>query len=41
MRNRLAHGYCDVDLDRVWDTVKDDLSPLIFGFERIVPPMEL
>ena len=25
MRNRLIHGYFDVDLDRVWDTVKEDL----------------
>jgi uncharacterized protein with HEPN domain len=29
MRNRLIHGYFDIDLDRVWDTVKDDLPPLV------------
>ena len=36
MRNRLAHAYFDVDLDRVWDTVKDDLPPLIDQLEQIV-----
>ena len=29
LRNRLIHGYFDVDLDIVWDTVKTDLPPLI------------
>ena len=29
MRNRLIHGYVDVDLDRVWDTITDDLPPLV------------
>lgn len=28
MRNRLVHGYFDIDLDRVWDTVVDDLPRL-------------
>ena len=36
MRNRLAHGYFEVDLDRVWDTVQDDLPPLIVQLEKIV-----
>ncbi len=36
MRNRLVHAYFDVDLDRVWDTVKDDLPPLIARLEKIV-----
>ena len=36
MRNRLAHGYFEVDLDRVWDTVKDDLPPLIVQLEKVV-----
>lgn len=35
MRNRLIHGYFDIDLDRVWDTVTDDLPPLIAALERI------
>ena len=29
MRNRLIHAYFDIDLDRVWDTIADDLPPLI------------
>ena|SRR3990167_4226760 len=37
MRNRLVHAYFDVDLDRVWDTVTDDLPPLVAMLERFVP----
>jgi uncharacterized protein with HEPN domain len=33
MRNRLIHGYFDVDVDRVWDTVVNDLPPLIAAVE--------
>ncbi len=29
MRNRLIHGYYDINLQTVWDTVQDDLPPLI------------
>jgi len=29
MRNRLIHAYYDVDHDRVWDTVVEDLPMLI------------
>ena len=29
MRNRLAHHYYSVDLDRVWDTVVSDFPKLI------------
>lgn len=28
MRNRLAHGYFEIDFDVVWDTVAADLPPL-------------
>jgi uncharacterized protein with HEPN domain len=35
MRNRLIHAYFAIDLDRVWDTVSDDLPPLIAILERI------
>ena len=35
MRNRLIHAYFDIDLDRVWDTVTDDLPPLVNQLERI------
>jgi len=37
MRNRLIHGYFDVDLVKVWDTVRDDLPPLIALLEPLVP----
>ncbi len=28
LRHRLVHGYFDIDFDRVWNTVKEDLPPL-------------
>lgn len=34
MRNRLIHGYYDVDLDRVWDTLTYDLPPMAAELER-------
>jgi uncharacterized protein with HEPN domain len=37
MRNRLIHVYDDVDLAIVWDTVQNDLPPLIAQLEKIVP----
>jgi len=36
MRNRLIHAYFDIDLDRVWDTVIEDLPPLIHSLENIL-----
>jgi uncharacterized protein with HEPN domain len=36
MRNRLIHAYFDVDLDRVWDTIIDDLPPLIHKLKMIL-----
>ena len=33
MRNRVVHGYFDVDLDIVWDTVDVDLPPLITALD--------
>jgi uncharacterized protein with HEPN domain len=41
MRNRLIHVYFDVDLDRVWDTITDDLPPLITVLEKIISSEEL
>jgi uncharacterized protein with HEPN domain len=35
-RNRLIHGYIDVDLDIVWTIVKRDLPPLIKQLDRII-----
>jgi uncharacterized protein with HEPN domain len=36
MRNRLTHAYYDIDLDRVWDTITDDLPPLILLLEDLI-----
>jgi uncharacterized protein with HEPN domain len=36
MRNRLVHAYFDIDLDRVWDTLTDDLPPLTALVEKIL-----
>ncbi len=33
-RNRLAHGYIDVDLDIIWSIVTKDLPPLIKNLEK-------
>jgi uncharacterized protein with HEPN domain len=41
MRNVLIHEYDDVDLPIVWDTVRNDLPPLIAELKKIVPPEEL
>ena len=35
-RNRLAHGYIDVDLDIIWAIVTKDLPPLIKKLKRII-----
>lgn len=37
MRNRLVHGYFEVDMRKVWDTVRKDLNPLIMQIEPLVP----
>ena len=36
MRDRLIHGYYDVDLDVVWETVTEDLPGLIGQLENIL-----
>ncbi len=36
MRNRLIHAYFDVDLDRVWDTVQQDLPYILAEVRRIL-----
>lgn len=38
MRNRLIHGYNQVDLDVLWDTIEFDLPPLITKLEQILEP---
>ncbi|MDA0745113.1 MAG: DUF86 domain-containing protein [bacterium] len=36
MRNRLIHGYFDINLDRVWDTLTEDLPPLLRMLTQIL-----
>jgi uncharacterized protein with HEPN domain len=40
MRHRLVHGYFEVDLQKVWDTVHRDPPLLIAQIEPLVPPEE-
>lgn len=40
MRNRLVHGYFDIDLRLVWDTACTDLPVLIERLERLLPKDE-
>lgn len=35
MRDRIVHGYFDINLDIVWETVTHDLPPLITELERL------
>lgn len=36
MRNRLIHAYFDINLDIVWQTVKEELPPLIIELEKVL-----
>ena len=38
VRNHLVHGYFAIRLDRVWQTVRNDLPPLIAQLEPLVSP---
>lgn len=38
MRNRLIHGYFDVDLAILWRAVTDHLPPLLVGLQAMIPP---
>lgn len=35
MRNRMAHGYFDINLDIVWDTIQQSLPALALQLNRI------
>ncbi|MFZ5994799.1 MAG: DUF86 domain-containing protein [Thermodesulfobacteriota bacterium] len=37
LRNRLIHGYFDINLDIVWDTIVEDLPPLVAKLGKIIP----
>ena len=36
MRNRIAHGYSDINLELVWDTVQTELSQLQQTLDEIL-----
>ncbi|HEY7220389.1 MAG TPA: HepT-like ribonuclease domain-containing protein [Candidatus Binatia bacterium] len=36
LRNRLIHGYDEVDFDILWQIVTQDLPPLVTALERIL-----
>lgn len=38
LRNRLIHGYDEVNLDILWAIVRQDLPPLIVELEKIIRP---
>lgn len=38
LRNQVVHNYVNVRLDVVWDTVTEDLPPLIARLEASLPP---
>ena len=37
IRDRLIHGYFDINLDVIWETVTENLPPLIAQLEKILP----
>jgi len=39
MRNRLVHGYFDINFDIVWSTITDDLPALLVALEKLLPPL--
>ena len=38
MRSKIVHDYMNVDEDIVWDSVTQELQPLIEDLKKIVPP---
>ena len=36
MRDKVAHGYGTIDLDRVWDTAQRDIKPLLDYCQKII-----
>lgn len=40
MRHRIVHDYLNIQLDRVWRTVQNDIPVLIAQLEPLVPPEE-
>lgn len=40
MRNRLIHGYFDIDLNIVWSTINNDIPPLIPKLKKVIREKE-
>ena len=40
MRKRVTHGYFDIDLDVVWNTITNDLPMLEDAVASWLPPRE-
>lgn len=41
MRNRLIHSYFDVNIEIVWQTVTEELPPLVTQLEKLLASREL
>jgi uncharacterized protein with HEPN domain len=41
MRHRLVHDYVNLDVDLLWEVVKQHLPPLIAQVDPLVPPEEI
>ena len=41
MRNRLIHSYFDVNLDIVWQTLTEELPPLLAQLEKLLASSKL
>ena len=41
MRNRLVHAYFGINLDVIWQTVQQDLPPLLNSLERALQELEI
>ena len=39
-RNRLVHAYFDINLNVLWDTITDDLPPLVDQLQKIIDDAE-
>jgi uncharacterized protein with HEPN domain len=40
MRNRIVHAYFEIDLDILWQTITEDLPPLVSELEKILQEIE-
>jgi uncharacterized protein with HEPN domain len=39
-RNRLIHAYFDINLNVLWDTITDDLPPLVEQLQKVIDEAE-